>query len=129
MIAVWIVAISFTTVGLIYSIPKYYKIFSCRAKTTGTLLKSQKSLTSDNKAIKATYEYYVDGKRYLGTTGWSTFAIFISGKEYIVKYNPKKPEQSFINMSGIYINCAIGTLFIVVGIIVFIIGIILSSIL
>ena len=56
MIAVWIVAISFITVGLIYSIPKYYKIFSCRAKTTGTLLRSQKSLTSDNKAIKATYD-------------------------------------------------------------------------
>lgn len=77
MIAVWIVAVGFTLVGVLYSLPKYYKIFTCSGDTTGRIIESRNSLETDQKALTAKYEYYVDGIRYVASTGWTTFAHFL----------------------------------------------------
>lgn len=126
MIAVWIVAVGFTLVGVLYSLPKYYKIFTCSSYTTGRIIETRRDLGTDQEGITAKYEYYVDGIRYVASTGWTTFAHFSREKEYKVKYNPQKPQVSFINMSGIYINVFFGTVFILVGIGAFFLGIFLS---
>lgn len=129
MIAVWIIGTIFTLVGGLYALPKYIKIFRCNGRTTGRIINTRSTHGTDNQSISAQYEYYVDGVRYVANTGWTTLAHFSSRKEYTVRYNSKKPEVSFINMSGIYFNCALGTVFFLVGIGAFGIGILLSYIL
>lgn len=51
MIAVWIVAVTFTLVGALYSFPKYYKLFTCRSCTIGRILESRSALGTDQKGI------------------------------------------------------------------------------
>ena len=65
----------------------------------------------------------MDGIRYEADTGWTTFGIFSRAAEYKVKYYPNKPQVSFLSMSGIYLNAILGTVFWLVGIGVFLIGI------
>ena len=99
MIAVWIVAVTFTLVGALYSFPKYYKLFTCRSCTIGRILESRSALGTDQKGITATYEYMVDGVRYEGRTGWTTFGVFRRNRDYTVHYNQKKPQRSYISGS------------------------------
>ncbi len=127
MIAVWIIAVSFTLAGVLYSAPKYYKIFTCRSTTAGRVVASRSSLGTETKSARAKYEYYVDGIRYEADTGWTTFGIFSRAAEYKVKYNPNKPQVSFLSMSGIYLNAILGTVFWLAGIGTFLIGIFLSA--
>ena len=86
MISVWIVAVTFTLVGALYSFPKYYKLFTCRSCTIGRILESRSALGTDQKGITATYEYMVDGVRYEGRTGWTTFGVFRRNRDYTVHY-------------------------------------------
>lgn len=129
MIAVWIIAIAFAGVGLFLCIPRYYKIFSCRRVTTGTLLTSRSSGGHESSSAIAEYEYYVDGIRYTGNTGWTNYGVFRAGQECQVRYNPNKPEQSFVPRTGMLLNCILGTLFFFLGIAAFIVGILLTIIL
>lgn len=129
MIAVWIVAASFTIVGFLYGAPRLYKIIACKGRTTGRLLDARSASGTGTQPAKAKYEYYVDGKRYVGNTGWTNYGIFRFGQEYKVRYNPRKPQDSFINRSGMYINCILGIVFFLVGIGCFVIGGILLTIL
>lgn len=46
--------------------------------------------------------------------------------EYKAKYNPNKPQISFMNYSGMYINTVLGTVFLLTGIGVLFIGILLK---
>lgn len=47
MIAVWIIAFSFTIVGAAFCFPKYYRIFTCKSVTSGKMLswQSQRSFS------------------------------------------------------------------------------------
>ena len=58
---------------------------------------------------------------------WLVDKIFSRAAEYKVKYNPNKPQVSFLSMSGIYLNAILGTVFWLAGIGTFLIGIFLSA--
>lgn len=115
-------------VGALYALPKYIRLFCCNGRTTGRIISTRTTHGTGHKSMSAKYEYYVDGVRYVATTGRTTFGHFSGRTEYTVRYHPKKPEVSFINRSGIYFNCALGTVFFLAGIGAFVVGMLLSHI-
>lgn len=129
LLPVWIIAVVFTLVGGLVCLPKYYKLFRCRGRAVGRLVQVQQSYAGDNRPLRARYEYYVDGVRYEGATGWSNYAVFSGKIEYKVRYDRRNPQRSFISMSGMYMNCAIGTVFFLTGIGVFFLGVFLQTVL
>lgn len=117
MIAVWIIACSFMLAGALYALPKYYKICTCKSKTEGRILSVSSTAGAEkHTAVSAVYVYYVNGVRYAAKTGWTTFGCFAGGRPCSVRYNANHPQRSFLCKSGIYINCAIGTVFFLIGI-------------
>ena len=88
MIAVWIIAFSFTIVGAAFCFPKYYRIFTCKNVTSGKMLSWQSPRSNGNSTHRASYEYFVNGVRYTGNTGWTSNGIFSASREYRVRYNP-----------------------------------------
>lgn len=127
MIAVWIIAFSFTIVGAAFCFPKYYRIFTCKSVTSGKMLSWQSQRSNGNSTHRASYEYFVDGVRYTGNTGWTSNGIFSASWEYRVRYNPKKPDISYISMTGMYINCAAATLIFLAGLFAFGVGFLLTA--
>lgn len=122
MIAVWIVGGSFLVVGLLVSVPRYVKFILCRGRTHGVIRSAGSAHGSGVQPIRAVYEYEVEGTKYRKSTGWTNYALFRVGGECTVRYNVAKPGQSYITYSGQIINCALGTLFAIVGIVVFCLG-------
>lgn len=127
MIAVWIIAFSFTIVGAAFCFPKYYRIFTCKNVTSGKMLSWQSPRSNGNSTHRASYEYFVNGVRYTGNTGWTSNGIFSASREYLVRYNPKKPEKSYISMTGMYLNCAAATLIFLAGLFAFGVGFLLTA--
>lgn len=122
MIAVWAVGISFTIVGLIVCLPRYIKFIKCTEMTKGTIVETSRGMGTGSNPSRATYEYYVNGEWYRQSTGWTNYSIFGVTTERNIRYNPKKPQQSYMKWSGQIINCFIGTVFAVIGIGVLIFG-------
>lgn len=91
------------------------------------MLSWQSQRSNGNSTHRASYEYFVDGVRYTGNTGWTSNGIFSASREYCVRYNPKKPEKSYISMTGMYINCAAATLIFLAGLFAFGIGFLLTA--
>lgn len=89
-------------VGLIVSIPRIIKIVKCKESTKGVITKAEDNID----VIKAHYEYFVDGKKYMSKTGWTQTGIFT--KEIEVMYNKDKPELSYMKNSGQFYNAAVG---------------------
>ncbi|WP_242840216.1 DUF3592 domain-containing protein [Agathobaculum desmolans] len=94
-----------------------YKICTCKSKTEGRILSVSSTAGAEkHTAVSAVYVYYVNGVRYAAKTGWTTFGCFAGGRSCSVRYNANHPQRSFLCKSGIYINCAIGTVFFLIGI-------------
>ena len=129
MIAVWIVGGSFLCVGLLYALPRYLRLIRCKGKTTGILLDAHSAYGTGPQPVRARYRYLVDGVEYTATTGWTSFGIFRSKSECVVRYDPRRPQRSYLPFSGQLMGCLIGTLFAVVGLGVLILGIWLMQIL
>lgn len=127
MIVIWIVGGIFLIVGLLYCIPKYMKIIRCKEHTKGIIVNSTSATGTGHQPIKAYYEYSVDNVKYSKATNWTNYAIFINGKECEVIYDKNNPNNSYIKRSGQIINCILGTLFAMVGIVVLCIGVILNT--
>ena len=98
MIAIYLVGIIFTIIGLLYSIPKYLKIIKCRVLTKGIIVDSTTATGTGRQPIKAYYEYSVD---------------YIKYKKVLI---------------GQIINCILGNFFAIIGIIVLCIGIFLNHV-
>ena len=129
MIAVWIVAACFISVGLFTCVPRYYKFIRCKGRTAGRIVQTASSHGADVNAIRASYEYTVDGKTYRRSTGWTNYAVLIAGRECEVRYDLKNPRRSYMKRSGQLMKCAIGTLFTLTGIAASVVGIILKTVL
>lgn len=109
--------------------PRYVKLIKCKKITEGRFLRTDKSYSSSDNPIKAYYEYTVDGKTYVKNTGWTNFGIFGTNKRCIVKYCEKNPNISYVKYSGQMINCIIGTMFVVCGAAVIVMGLYLKYVL
>ena len=129
MIAVWIVGFTFLIVGLLFCVPRYIRFIRCKGRTKGIMTQVQRSVGTGNQPTRATYEYIVDGVRYVKSTGWTGNGIFQLGGECDVCYNESKPEQSYLKRTGQIINCVIGTIFALAGLGVLGCGLLLMQIL
>ena len=127
MIAVWIVAASFTLVGALYSGPKWFRLLSYRGRATGTLLSAQSGLGTGSQPMRALYRYEVDGRVYEGSSGWTTFIVVRRGGTCKVRYSLSDPSRSYLAQFGTYSNIAIGTVFFLVGLAIFGVGAILVA--
>lgn len=122
MIAVWIVAASFTLVGALYSGPKWFRLLSYRGRATGTFLSAQSGLGTGSQPMRALYRYEVDGRVYEGSSGWTTFIVVRRGGTCKVCYSLSDPSRSYLAQFGTYSNIAIGTVFFLVGLAIFGVG-------
>ncbi len=129
MTAVWIIGFSFLIVGLVFCVPRYIRLVKCRGRTRGIMTRVQPGTGTGSQPARATYEYVVDGTRYVKSTGWTSNGIFRLGRECDVCYNVSKPEQSYLRMTGQIINCVIGTIFALAGLGVLCLGLLLMHIL
>ena len=129
MTAVWIIGFSFLIVGLVFCVPRYIRFIKCRGRTRGIMTRVQPGTGTGSQPARATYEYVVDGTRYVKSTGWTGNGIFRLGRECDVCYNVSKPEQSYLRMTGQIINCVIGTIFALAGLGVLCLGLLLMHIL
>ena len=122
MIAVWIVAASFTLVGALYSGPKWFRLLSYRGRATGTFLSAQRGLGTGSQPMRALYRYEVDGRVYEGSSGWTKFIVVRKGSPCKVRYSLSDPSRSYLAQFGTYANIAIGTVFFLVGLAIFGVG-------
>lgn len=122
MIVYWIVGSTFLIAGLLFAAPMYIKFLKCKGRTTGKIVRASASHGANENSVRACYEYYVDGKRYVKSTGNTSFGIFITGRECNVRYDIKKPECSYIMRVGQIIDCMIASAFVLAGMGVFLIG-------
>lgn len=127
MVAVWIVATAFTLVGLVYAAPKWVRLVTCRERARGTFVSARSAQGTGVQPGRASFEYKVDGVRYVATTGWTNFLIVRMGAPCRVRYCARKPARSYVVQAGTYINVALGTMFFLVGIGVFLIGMLLIA--
>mgnify|MGYP001776562824 CR=1 FL=1 len=127
MIAVWIVATAFTLVGLVYSLPKWVRLATCRGKACGTFVSAGSAFGVDVQPGRAAYEYEVDGVRYMGTTGWTNFLVVRVGAPCRVRYCIKKPARSYLVQAGTYINAVLGSVFFIAGLGIYAIGVLLMA--
>ena len=68
----------------------------------------------ENEMYKLTYEYQVNGKKYLYTTDYATSVIPEKGSDITIKYNPNNPSDAYSEgMNGLVLFKLIGTMFIV----------------
>ena len=125
MIAVWIVAASFTRVGALYSGPKWFRLLSYRGRATGTFLSAQRGLGTGSQPMRALYRYEVDGRVYEGSSGWTKFIVVRRGGPCKVRYSLSDPSRSYLAQFGTYANIAIGTVFFLVGLAIFGVGVML----
>ena len=129
MIAVWIVGFLFLAVGLLVCVPRYVRFAKCKGRTKGVMTRVQSGSGTGNQPMRATYEYVVDGTRYVKSTGWTGNGIFRLGGECDVCYNVRKPRQSYLKWTGQIMNCVIGTIFALAGLGVLGCGLLLMRIL
>lgn len=129
MIAVWIIGFSFLIVGLVFCVPRYIRFIKCRGRTREIMTRVQPGTGTGSQPARATYEYVVDGTRYVKSTGWTSNGIFRLGRECDVCYNVSKPEQSYLRTTGQIINCVIGTIFALAGLGVLCLGLLLMRML
>lgn len=129
MIAVWIIGFSFLIVGLVFCVPRYIRFIKCRGRTREIMTRVQPGTGTGSQPARATYEYVVDGTRYVKSTGWTSNGIFRLGRECDVCYNVSKPEQSYLRTTGQIINCVIGTIFALAGLGVLCLGLLLMHML
>lgn len=127
MIAVWVIAASFTLVGALYAGPKWFRLLSCRGRTTGTFLSAQSGQGTGSQPMRALYRYEVDGRVYEGSSGWTKFIVVRRGGPCKVRYSLSNPSRSYLVQFGTYINIAIGSVFFLVGLAVFGIGAVLVT--
>lgn len=126
MIAVWIIGILFLGIGLLVCVPTYRKLIKCSETVKGKIVNVQSS-GSGQGSVRANYEYWVDGKRYEKSTGWTGNGIFRSGRECTIKYSPENPEFSYMKWSGQVILCIVGTVFALAGAGVLCLGVLLKT--
>lgn len=129
MTAVWIIGFSFLIVGLVFCVPRYIRFIKCRGRTREIMTRVQPGTGTGSQPARATYEYVVDGTRYVKSTGWTSNGIFRLGRECDVCYNVSKPEQSYLRTTGQIINCVIGTIFALAGLGVLCLGLLLMRML
>lgn len=129
MIAVWIVGGSFLIVGFLYALPRYLRLFRCRAKTVGILTKARSAHGTGPQPVRAGYRYFVDGVEYTASTGWTNFGSFRVGERREIRYDPHRPQRSYLPHSGQLFGCLLGTLFALTGAGVLCIGLWLQQIL
>ena len=122
MIAVWIIAASFTLVGALYTGPKWFRLLSYRGRATGTFVSAQSGQGTGSQPMRARYRYEVDGRVYEGSSGWTKFIVVRRGGPCKVRYSLSNPSRSYLAQFGTYINIAIGSVFFLVGLAVFGIG-------
>ncbi|CVI71215.1 hypothetical protein NDGK_02138 [Clostridiales bacterium CHKCI001] len=125
MVVFWIIGVLFLVVGLIFCVPRYIKFIKYKGHTIGKITK----IETNGRRIRAIFEYCVCGNNYIQNTGWTSNGIFIIGEECNVIYNTNKPNFSYIKKSGQLIQCIVGTLFVIVGLVSVCLGILLNSIL
>lgn len=129
MFVVWLMGTIFLSVGLFVCVPRYIRFIKCKASVIGTMNGLRHHRDNDGTSTKAYYEYTVNGVHYQKNTGWTSNGIFRVGKECVVKYDPNKPERSYLPKTGQIINCMVGTLFAFAGVGIFICGFLLMRIL
>ena len=122
MIAVWIIAASFTLVGALYTGPKWLRLLSCRGRATGTFVSAQSGQGTGSQPMRARYRYEVDGRVYEGSSGWTKFIVVRRGGPCKVRYSLSNPSRSYLAQFGTYANIAIGTVFFLVGLAAFGVG-------
>lgn len=122
MIAVWIIAASFTLVGALYTGPKWFRLLSYRGRATGTFVSAQSGQGTGSQPMRARYRYEVDGRVYEGSSGWTKFIVVRRGGPCKVRYSLSDPSRSYLAQFGTYANIAIGTVFFLVGLAAFGVG-------
>lgn len=124
MFIIWGMGALSLIIGLCSALPRYIRFFRCKGKTKGIYTHSKRGTGSTGHVSrKVYYEYDVDGVTYKSNTGWTGNGYFKIGGECDVRYNEKKPHQSYTVASGQIITCIAGTVFTIVGILVFAFGI------
>lgn len=109
---------------MIFCIPTYIKLFKCKIYTTGKIVEVDD--IADNY-IRVTYVYFVSDNKYTNKTNWTANAIFRVDAECQVLYDESNPSCSYLKWSGEKIRCFIGTIFLIVGIGVLLIGVFLNN--
>lgn len=127
MIAVWIVATVFTLVGLAYSAPKWVRLATCRERAQGRFTSARSAHGAGVQPVRACFEYEVGGVRYVGTTGWTNFLFVRVGAPCRVRYCARRPSRSYLVQVGTYINAALGSVFFIAGIGIYLIGFLLMA--
>lgn len=74
---------------------KYKK--DCTKDTTAVVIAVHVWNSGDNATLHPEYEYFVDGKRYSNTGGHRhRWHVPKKGTEVQIRYNPDRPQQSYI---------------------------------
>ncbi len=101
-----IVGIIFTIFGVGYPALKISHRLACSQKVTATVSKLNKTATYHHRGRTShryipSFTYTVDGKQYTAKADIETqnTAKYAKGKEFIIRYNPKKPEEISVGVS------------------------------
>ncbi len=86
-------------------------------RTTATVISAEVGYSDDGKLTAvSTYEYYVDGERYVRkTAATSANSAKLEGETFIVKYDPSDPEKLQSGGAVFYGVLAFGIIFACVG--------------
>lgn len=87
------------------------------AKTTATVIAAEVWYSDDGRLkASSTYEYYVDGERYVKKTkATDASSAKFEGETFTVKYYPEDPEKEYSGNSTMITVLGFGIAFTVVG--------------
>lgn len=103
-------------IGIIVVVPKIKYIIVCKKSVVGVIVDVLVDNASESRPVKVSFSYNVDGKEFKNHTQWTSFGSYKIGSRKTVKYNEKKPQESYLCGDGIILRMMVGVLFFVVGI-------------
>lgn len=122
MAGLWL-ELLFIIIGIIMIVLFIKKKTECTAETEATIIDIEEKHESRSDSngnyryetyLYPTYEYIVDGKKYIEKSSSNLNGAFI-GKKVKLHYNPQNPEQ-FYSKNDVFILFVVGIAFIAFGI-------------
>lgn len=90
---------------------------NCTEEATAVVIAVHSRNYGDSPSLHPEYEYFVDGERYTNTGGYWQRHVPHKGDEVQIRYNPNRPQQSYIMNYDLVVYKRLSILFGIFGMI------------